>query len=145
MRDRVLIFVGLLLFVAFVSYPLWHAAAARTTSAAPDVRLPQQARTCVAPLAYMRSSHMQLLMDWREGAVRDAKLNYVSYDSKHYRVNLTQTCLQQCHTNKAEFCDRCHNYAAVAGPYCWDCHVDPSASAGIRARLAPNAVVGRSQ
>ncbi len=136
MRDRVLISLGLLLFVIFATYPIWHAAAAKTTGAGPDVKLPKEAKTCVSPLAYMRSSHMQLLMDWREGAVRDARLSYAAYDGKHYRVNLTQTCLQQCHTNKAEFCDRCHNYAAVSGPYCWDCHVDPSVSAGVRASLA---------
>jgi hypothetical protein len=39
-------------------------------------------------------------------------------------MSLTGTCLTGCHTNKAEFCDRCHNYAAVS-VYCWDCHVDP--------------------
>ncbi len=37
---------------------------------------------------------------------------------------LTGTCLTGCHTNKADFCDRCHNYAGVS-VYCWECHVDP--------------------
>ena len=44
------------------------------------------------------------------------------------RISLTGTCLQQCHVNKQEFCDRCHNYAA-ASPYCWDCHIDPRQAA----------------
>jgi hypothetical protein len=38
-------------------------------------------------------------------------------------MSLTRTCLD-CHSNKAEFCDRCHTYMAV-DPYCWDCHVEP--------------------
>jgi hypothetical protein len=38
-------------------------------------------------------------------------------------MSLQNTCMQ-CHPNKAEFCDRCHNYASVK-PYCWDCHVEP--------------------
>jgi hypothetical protein len=133
MRDRVLIFAGLLLFVALVTYPMWHAVWARTTDAAPAIKLPTNAKDCVAPLEYMRSSHQKLLMDWREGAVRDGKLTYHAYDGKTYRVSLSQTCLGQCHTSKAEFCDRCHKYAAVSGPYCWDCHLDASAVAG-RAR-----------
>ena len=29
-----------------------------------------------------------------------------------------------CHSNKDEFCDRCHDYLAVK-PYCWECHVEP--------------------
>ena len=38
-------------------------------------------------------------------------------------MSLTNTCLG-CHSNKAQFCDQCHNYLEVT-PYCWDCHVDP--------------------
>ena len=72
---------------------------------------------------------MKLLVDWRESAVRDARLTYTAYNGKSYRVNLSGTCLGQCHTNKGEFCDRCHSYAAVSGPYCWDCHVEPAPAA----------------
>ena len=38
-------------------------------------------------------------------------------------MSLTEHLPEACHANKAEFCDRCHNYAAVK-PYCWDCHID---------------------
>jgi hypothetical protein len=34
-------------------------------------------------------------------------------DNKTYDISLTGTCLK-CHPNKVEFCDRCHNYNAVA-------------------------------
>jgi hypothetical protein len=126
MRDRVLIGLALMLFVTLVTYPMWHAVYAKTTAAGPQLKLPQTAKACVAPVAFMRASHMKLLIDWREGAVREHRLEYTSYDGKKYRVNLSATCLGQCHTNKKEFCDRCHSYAAVSGPYCWDCHVDPT-------------------
>ncbi len=126
MRDRVLIAIGLALFLALVTYPMWHAAYAKTTAAAPQLQLPKDAKECVAPVAYMRAAHMKLLIAWREGAVRDHQLTYKAYDGKTYRVNLSNTCLGQCHNSKEQFCDRCHQYAAVSGPYCWDCHIDPS-------------------
>ena len=37
--------------------------------------------------------------------------------------SLSATCLGECHGAKADFCDRCHNYAAVSPP-CWNCHLD---------------------
>jgi len=131
MRDRPLIFAGLALFVALATYPVWHAVAAHSTAAAPDVPLPKQAKTCVAPLEYMRTSHMKLLIDWRENKVRNGVLDYTAYNGQHYRVSLSQTCLGQCHASKQEFCDRCHTYAAVetaaqpVGLVCFDCHTTP--------------------
>ncbi|MBZ5628379.1 MAG: sulfate reduction electron transfer complex DsrMKJOP subunit DsrJ [Acidobacteriia bacterium] len=129
MRDRVPIAIGLLLFVSMVTFPVWHAAYAKTTAVGPRLKLPERQKACVAPVAFMRASHMKLLTDWREGAVRSDRLTYTAYDGKKYRVNLSSTCLGECHTNKKEFCDRCHQYAAVSGPYCWDCHVDPTSVA----------------
>jgi len=124
MRDRVLIGCGMLVFLALASYPLWHAVYAATGTARPQVKLPEQEKRCVAPLAYMRASHMQLLASWREDAIRNQRLTYTAYDGRTYRVSLSQTCLGQCHGGKKEFCDKCHTYSAVSGPYCWDCHVD---------------------
>ncbi len=129
MRDRLLIFMGLLLFVAVATFPMWRVAYAKSTNAAPQLKLPEKAKECVAPVAFMRASHMKLLSEWREGAVREHRLNYRAHDGKNYRVNLSNTCLGDCHSSKKEFCDRCHTYAAVSGPYCWDCHVDPSSVA----------------
>jgi hypothetical protein len=39
-------------------------------------------------------------------------------------MSLTNTCITQCHSNKAKFCDRCHDYMNVQ-PWCWDCHNFP--------------------
>jgi len=69
----------------------------------------------------MRTEHMQMLNDWRNMVVRDGTRLYIGSDGRKFEMSLSNTCLQ-CHSNKTEFCDRCHNYAAVT-PYCWDCHI----------------------
>ncbi|MBI4875142.1 MAG: sulfate reduction electron transfer complex DsrMKJOP subunit DsrJ, partial [Acidobacteria bacterium] len=75
------------------------------------------------PTPYMRTSHMDLLIQWREQAVRNHNRAYTAFDGKKYDISLSGTCLTQCHAAKADFCDRCHNYSGVSA-YCWDCHVD---------------------
>jgi hypothetical protein len=124
MRDRPVIFAGLFLFVGLVTAPFWYGGARKDLSHVPDLKLPTNAKQCVAPLNYMRNSHMQLLVNWRDEVVRDNQRQFTAYNGKVYDKSLTRTCLTQCHTNKAEFCDRCHTYAGVSGPYCWDCHID---------------------
>ena len=133
MRDRLLIFSGLFLFVAGVTFPMWQGIAAKTSTKEPDLQLPANQTACVAPRSYMRAAHMQLLIDWREGAVREHRMRYNAYNGKNYKVSLTNTCLSQCHGSKEKFCDRCHKYVAVSAPYCWDCHQDASATAATTA------------
>jgi [DsrC]-trisulfide reductase subunit J len=122
-RDRIVILAGLAAFFGLITYPIWYDHAARTTSSPPVLKLPATEKQCVAPVSYMRSSHMQLLIRWREEAVRQNVRTYTAFNGKVYQVSLTGTCLH-CH-NKRDFCDRCHNYAVVE-PVCWDCHLDPS-------------------
>jgi hypothetical protein len=122
-RDRMVIFAGLAAFLVLITFPIWYGRAARTTSRPPDLKLPATEKQCVAPVSYMRSSHMQLLIRWREDAVRENVRTYTAFNGKTYQVSLTRTCLH-CH-NKQDFCDRCHNYAAVK-LVCWDCHLDPN-------------------
>jgi hypothetical protein len=132
MRDRGTIIAGLVVFLALVTFPVWWNTAQGKTSKGPDLKLPIAAKQCVAPVAYMKSSHMELLLAWRDEVVRKNHRNFTSYDGKSYAMSLSGTCLKQCHQNKAEFCDRCHSYAAVQGPYCWDCHVDPAKVPALR-------------
>jgi len=122
-RDRILIIAGLAAFLALITFPAWYGRAAGTTSRPPDLKLPAKEKQCVAPVSFMRRSHMQFLIQWREEAVRQGTRTYTAADGKVYQVSLTGTCLG-CHS-KQDFCDRCHNYAAVK-PVCWDCHVDPA-------------------
>ena len=123
MRERVLITLGLLLFAAAFTFPMWHAAAAASAKNAPVLKMPANEKQCVAPKEYMRAAHMQLLVDWREGAVRDGTRTVKVASGRTFDVSLSNTCLGKCH-EKEQFCDRCHNYAGVSGPYCWDCHTD---------------------
>jgi hypothetical protein len=121
MRERSLIFGGLAIFLALFTYPLWHAAAVGTEAKAPQLQLPRNERECVAPVPYMRAEHMQLLIEWRENAVRGGVRQVFATNGKRYDASLTRTCLGQCHS-RSEFCDRCHTYAGVSAPSCWQCH-----------------------
>ena len=133
MRDRLLIFSGLFLFVAGVTFPMWQGITAKTSTREPDLQLPANQTACLAPRSYMRAAHMQLLIDWREGAVREHRSRYTAYDGRNYKVSLTNTCLSQCHGSKEKFCDRCHKYVSISAPYCWDCHQDSSPTAATTA------------
>ena len=70
----------------------------------------------------MRTSHGDLLLAWRDRVVRSGERVFTAPDGRVRELSLVRTCLG-CH-QKAEFCDRCHQYVAVA-PECWSCHVDP--------------------
>jgi hypothetical protein len=123
MRDRGIIWSALAIFLALITMPVWHNLSASVSGKGPNPVLPALEKQCVAPLSYMKSSHMRLLLDWRESVVRGNTRDFVTADGRHYNMSLTSTCLKQCHGAKGEFCDRCHNYAAVSAP-CWSCHVD---------------------
>jgi hypothetical protein len=120
--DRRYILAGLGLFLLAVSYPAWRAVALGTASSGPRLA---KARTtpCILPPAEMRASHMRLLADWRDLAVRQGVRRVKTTDARMVNVSLTGTCLD-CH-EKARFCDTCHEYAGVK-PDCWSCHVLPA-------------------
>ena len=124
MRDRPFIVGGLVAFLVFVTIPVWRSlATTKATLAAPQIKSPGEEKQCVAPVSYMRASHMQLLDDWREDVVRTGQRKYVAYNGKVYDKSLTETCLG-CHGSRQEFCDRCHNYSGVSSLNCWNCHSD---------------------
>ena len=125
MRDRSLIYLGLLIFLAVITLPFTYNLVGGIPGPMPDLDLPENETECVESTEYMRNSHMQLLVDWREDMVREDIRTYTSSNGSIHDISLTNTCLAQCHTSKADFCDRCHNYAGVQNPYCWDCHIDP--------------------
>jgi hypothetical protein len=142
MRDRVWIFAGLAVFVALLTTPFWYPLCrARAASQPPSLVLPANRKDCVAPVAVMRAEHMKMLVDWREDVVRRNDRSFVAYDGKVYTKSLTRTCLG-CHS-KQQFCDRCHTYSGVTGPYCWDCHNDPRTAEA--AHASTNALPHRDQ
>ena len=123
MKDKKLIITGIVIFLIIATFPIWYNRG--KAAPAPEVVLTERAKAakvCVRSTDFMRAEHMQLLDVWRDSVVRRGERIYVSPDGKEHLMSLSNTCLD-CHSNKAEFCDRCHNYASVR-PYCWDCHID---------------------
>ncbi len=92
-------------------------------------KLAQKDRKCVMPTDWMRANHMQMLVEWREAVVRSKGVGggptedrmFVNPEGKKYLASLSNTCLD-CHSNKSQFCDQCHNYVAVT-PNCFGCHL----------------------
>lgn len=123
MSDRKKIIAGLVIFFALFTFPLWFNLG--KAAPAPELVLTEKAKAakeCVMPTDYMRANHMQVLDLWRHQVVRNGERIFVNADGKEFNMSLSNTCLD-CHSNKADFCDKCHNYASVT-PYCWDCHID---------------------
>ena len=123
MKDKKFIFGGVIIFILIATFPFWY----NQGKAAPPPELEltaaaKAAKVCVRSTEYMKAEHMQLLDLWRHQVVRNAKRTFVNSSGQEINMSLSNTCLD-CHSNKAEFCDRCHNYASVR-PYCWDCHID---------------------
>ena len=121
------IILGLLVFLALVTFPFWYNLGTADQIPKPVVESSyikeHNIKQCVESKDYMRASHMELLDNWRNDAIRRGERVYVNSEGQRYLIDLQNTCLK-CHNNKKEFCDRCHNYMAVK-PYCWDCHFAP--------------------
>lgn len=120
------IIIGLVIFLALFSIPFWYNA--NKTKEKPEVSIdtPQiralEVKKCIEDTEYMRANHMELLLDWRTQVVRGENKIYVAEDGQEYLMCIEETCLE-CHSNKEEFCDVCHEYAGVE-PNCWECHND---------------------
>jgi hypothetical protein len=126
LANRGVILAGIVVFLILLSFPFWYGRG--KTAAPPDLRLDTPAiealpeKLCVAPAEFMRTDHMRLLADWRDG-LREGQRDYTAGDGRRFSVSLTGTCLK-CHDNKEQFCDRCHDYTGVK-PNCWSCHIIP--------------------
>ena len=126
MYDSGKIITGLIIFVGLFTSPIWYDISnGKEALKEPNLILPTKdnQKECIRSTDYMRSYHMEMLNDWRFEVVREGKRNFVSSNGKTYDMSLTKTCLN-CHSNKAQFCDQCHNYVGVT-PYCWECHLEP--------------------
>lgn len=123
MGDRGWILGGLVVFLGLVTFPVWYNLATGATPKRPELGRAAEPREPFGSVDEMRRSHMDLLMDWRDKVVRRQERRVVGLDGKAYSISLTGTCLG-CHASKAEFCDRCHDYASVTLT-CWGCHIDP--------------------
>ena len=123
--DAGKILAGLFVFLCVATSPVWYNLAAGRAAYRPQPRLPQGQRECVAPREVMVATHMTLLSDWRNRAIRAGDRGTVTAGGRPFAISLSQGCMQ-CHADKAAFCDACHNYVG-ASPACWNCHVEPLA------------------
>ncbi len=124
MYNKGTIIPGLIVFVLFVTFPIWFSMFT-TAGELPKPELPPGGeKHCVASAEYMRANHMQLLNEWRDNVLRDADREILEIDGVKYPKGLQMACMK-CHSQKEKFCDSCHTYAAV-DPYCWDCHLTPN-------------------
>jgi hypothetical protein len=123
--SRVL--MGLGVFFIIVTLPFWMGFGTEELAPELDYNTPainQMAdKKCVEAADVMRKEHMQLLENWRDQAVRMDARYYEAGDGTIFQISLQKTCLD-CHSNKADFCDRCHDYGKV-NPDCWTCHLEP--------------------
>jgi len=122
MYDTTKIVLGLAIFMGLITFPFWFSIASEKAGYVPEPVLPKEEESCVESREYMKALHMDLLDRWRDAVVRDGNRVYVSSTGQRFEMSLTGTCLD-CHTEKTEFCDKCHDYVG-AQPYCWDCHVE---------------------
>jgi hypothetical protein len=98
--------------VGLFTFPFWYNMG--KAAPAPEVELTEKAKAakvCVMSTAYMKAEHMQLLDVWRHGGAQ-RRTGVRQPRRQEFNMSLSNTCLD-CHSNKAEFCDRCHNYASV--------------------------------
>ena len=123
MRDKGRVIIGLIVFLALITFPIWYNMVSGEEAEPPEIVLPADGTECLMDAELMRTEHMQLLMDWRDEVVREKQRIHTTADGRRFDKSLTRTCMD-CHADRAEFCDRCHDYLGVK-PYCWDCHVEP--------------------
>jgi len=77
--------------------------------------------SCVRDAEYMRFYHMDFLKEVREDVVRAG-----------IKGGVTLAGCGDCHRNRVEFCDKCHNAASVSLD-CFGCHFYPETDAERRA------------
>jgi hypothetical protein len=124
MYDGGKIITGLIIFFILLLFPVWYQLG--RAAKAPDPKLTEKAKKaekCIESKDFMTTKHMKMLDRWRNEVVRSAQRYYVSSEGKTYYKSLQVTCME-CHSNKTQFCDQCHNYMGV-DPFCWDCHIAP--------------------
>lgn len=116
------VIIGIIIFVLLALTPfIINMASSADERNIPDMKYPEGHEECIRETDYMRAYHMDILNDWRDQVVRE-NIRYFNYNGEKLEMSLTNTCMD-CHDNKADFCDQCHNYLDV-DPYCWDCHFE---------------------
>lgn len=130
MYNAKFVIPGIIVFAGLFTAPFWinmlsssHEEVKVVLPAEPVTFFGEARSECVESREWMAANHMELLLEWRDQALREGKRIYVASNGKKWETSLQNTCMA-CHSNKADFCDKCHDANSV-NPYCWDCHVIP--------------------
>jgi hypothetical protein len=125
MYDSPKVITGIIIFLLLLTSPILYNVSTGQASYVPELKIETTAKSCVEPTEFMRANHMDLLNNWRNDVVRGASRTYTAHNGKEYEKSLTNTCMS-CHLSRSEFCNKCHDYAGVKQPKCWDCHNEPN-------------------
>src|ERR1035441_5674480 len=82
MSERGIIAAAIALFLAGACFPFWRNAAVPPRPLVLPLPLPAGERQCVAPVAYMRTSHGDLLLEWRDRVVRSGERVFTAPDGR---------------------------------------------------------------
>ncbi len=118
MYDGGKIILGLIIFIALITFPFYANVGKAIEKPVELAAAPEEMHIGNIPIGKMRAEHMKILDEWRDEVVRDGE-RFTTFDGDEYEKSIQIGCLG-CHS-KQEFCDKCHSYAGVK-PYCWDCH-----------------------
>ena len=121
MYDSLKVITGIIIFLLLMTSPLWYNIVTGKASYVPQPQIDTVETQCVESKTFMRENHMDLLNTWRDEVVRGSSRIYKSTNGKEYEKSLTNTCMS-CHKDRTEFCSKCHDYAGVKKPKCWNCH-----------------------
>jgi len=126
-QKRGMIAAGLVIFLVLITFPFWYGKGKASPKPVLSLDTPAiaqlQEKRCVEDAAFMRKSHMKMLDAWRDEAIREGHRLYTAKDGRTFEKSLSGTCIR-CHSNKDQFCDRCHDYVG-AKPSCFNCHNVP--------------------
>lgn len=139
MRDRLLIFAGLLAFVGLLTLPIWN-------GATPMPTIPQAKGThCIRDTEWMLKNHMKLLMHVRDEVVyrgiRDNEETLPGCMSCH--VSRLADGRYPSVTSPKFFCNSCHGSVGVKID-CFSCHTNrPGPVEEVRSGNVRQMIAGR--
>ncbi|MGD8504212.1 MAG: menaquinol oxidoreductase, partial [Syntrophobacterales bacterium] len=88
MYNKGKIITGLVIFVLFFASPFLYGLVKSGPPPEPELSpKAKEAKLCVEAKEHMVESHMQMLNEWRDEAVRNGKRIYVATNGKEYTVS----------------------------------------------------------
>ena len=115
--DRGKIIAGIVIFLILITFPFWYGKGKAV--APPELELDTPAIEQLAGKALRGGCRLHAGQPHeasdrlaRRASSGKASALYTATDGRVFEMSLTGTCLK-CHSNKDQFCDRCHDYVGV--------------------------------